>query len=208
MRDELDKVMQRTQRYWFVDGLAEMASGCVLALVTLLFVIDGTAPQGSPLHAVSSIGLAPVILIGGLLAGRIVVAIKSRITYPRTGFVSYRRRAGSRWLTGLVGAFVAAAVSALVFAFQLVQSVIILGQGILVGVLLLYWGITLDLRRYYVVAALSVAFGVAISLTRIDLALGDAVYFGLMALSLIVSGALTLRAYLRDAPPPAQEDQA
>ena len=88
MRDELDKVMQRTQAYWFVDGLAEMASGCILGLVALLFTIEAAAPEGSPLRMVSAFGLAPVILVGGLLAGRAVKAIKVSFWKSRRLFVS------------------------------------------------------------------------------------------------------------------------
>lgn len=214
MRDELDKIAQRTQAYWFVDGLAEMMVGCIVGLIALLFLIDGTAPEGSPLHLASSLGLAPVILIGGWAGGRIVTAIKARITYPRTGFVSYPRKRGRRLATVAFAAFVAALAVAAVMVLAAVSksmpSLLVLAQGAIGAAALAYLGSSMDLRRFYVLAVLSIAFGIAGAATGLGDILGDALYFGLMALALIASGALTLRVYLRDAPPPAAagEDDA
>lgn len=211
MRDELEKVKQRTQAYWFVDGLAEMAIGCILGLIALLFLIDGTAPDGSPLHMVSSLGLLPVILLGGWAGGRIVTAIKARITYPRTGFVAYPRKRGRRLATLAFAAFVAALAVAAVMVLAAVSksmpSLLVLAQGAIGAAMLAYLGYSMDLRRFYVLAVLSVVFGIAAAAAGLGDILGDAVYFALMALALIASGALTLRAYLRDAPPPAAEGE-
>jgi len=211
MRDELEKVKQRTQAYWFVDGLAEMAIGCILGLIALLFLIDGTAPEGSPLHMVSSLGLLPVILLGSWAGGRVVTAIKAHITYPRTGFVSYQRTPRRRGATLAFGALVAAvavaAVAGLALATKSMPNLLVLAQGAIGAAMLVFLGHSMDLRRFYVLAALSVAFGIGAAATGLGDILGDAIYFGLMALALVIAGALTLRAYLRDAPPPAAQGE-
>jgi hypothetical protein len=101
----------------------------------------------------------------------------------------------------------AAAVLVLAVAQKTMPSVLVLVQGVIGAAMLAGLGHSLDLRRFHVLAVLSIAFGLAAAATRLGDTLGDAIYFALIALALVVSGALTLRAYLRYAPPPATEGE-
>ncbi len=100
--NEIDKIQLTTYRYWYEDGLADLGAGWVFALLGILFLLQALAPAG-PLAGMSAI-LLPLVVIGGVLtAGWAIAGLKARITYPRTGYVSYpqptRRR---RWLTALL----------------------------------------------------------------------------------------------------------
>ena len=52
MTNNIDKIMQRTRRYWYVDGLPEVAAGCLLLLAGLLLYLGnvGFMPPDSPLR--------------------------------------------------------------------------------------------------------------------------------------------------------------
>ena len=101
--DEVEKIQRRTYRYWYEDGLADLGAGWVFALLGILFLLQALAPAG-PLAGISAILLPLVVIGGGLLARWAIAGLKARITYPRTGYVSYRQPTGRRrWLTGLVG---------------------------------------------------------------------------------------------------------
>ena len=86
--DPLVNAERTARRYWNVDGLAEIYAGCFFLLVPLLnFVWQHTS-------------IAPVWLaLGGIVAltcivtlsRTIIIAIRRRLTYPRTGYVSFRR---------------------------------------------------------------------------------------------------------------------
>jgi hypothetical protein len=77
---------QRASRYWFDDGLPTLLTGlaCLLMAFFLLYPRTGNS---SPVATVVS--LAAVVLYGVVLLRQreILDWLKSRITYPRTGYV-------------------------------------------------------------------------------------------------------------------------
>ena len=52
-----------------------------------------------------TLGMPALIIFGGRAVSRIVVKLKEKYTYPRTGYVSYPRKTGSkRWSRALLAA--------------------------------------------------------------------------------------------------------
>ena len=84
---------QRAWRYWFADGLPTLVAGlcCLLFAFDILYPRQGAEAPLSPLSVAVSVAvsLAAVGLYGaGLLRHREIVEwLKTRITYPRTGYV-------------------------------------------------------------------------------------------------------------------------
>jgi hypothetical protein len=203
MSTDVSSAIRQTHRYWYDDGLSEIAGGVILVAIGLLFAFEAGLPPGSPLHSVSAFGLPLVVLVGGWLASRIVRAVKARVTYPRTGYVRYRTAGRKR--------SVAVAVTAAVAAALLVVWMLRSGaparlwipalDGLAVGAMLLYLGYTLDLRRFLVLAGVSVVVGF-LAATRVagEIA-GSAWYFGTMGLILAGVGGGVLWRYLRHTEP-------
>lgn len=195
MGNDVDRAVQRTRQYWYDDGLAEIATGCILMIIGLLFIGEARAVI---LSGASSIGLVIVVTGGFLLARRAVAIAKARLTYPRTGYVRYAR--GSRRSKGLAGgvAAVMAFIVAMLFATAPASLTWIPAlDGLMIGGFLLYLGHNLGISRFYAMASLSAAIGAAISLSGMGDILGSGIYFGAMGLTVILSGALALRSYLR-----------
>ena len=210
MKNDIDKVIQRTHRYWYEDGLNEIATGCMFVLCGLfLFMMDSVRP-GSPLAPVLAVGLVILVSFGGLAVGRAVKAVKARVTYPRTGYVSYRRPESNRRRRIIaaslgVGLGVLGIVLSIVGAPTWLVSMAMV-EGLILGAGLLYMGHRLGLARFYVLAFLSALIGVVVALgSLLDDALGSAAYFGEMGLVLTASGLFTLRAYLSQTQPPIEE---
>ena len=63
MRDEIDDVIKRTQRYWYVDGLTEIAIGFLLVLIGLLFYAQETIDIDASTAPLVAIGV-PAVLLG------------------------------------------------------------------------------------------------------------------------------------------------
>jgi len=205
MRTDVDRAMRRARGYWYEDGLTEIAAGCILSLVGLLFLAEAVSPPDLLPTNFSSIGLIVVVVGGGWLARRVVAALKARLTYPRTGYVAYRRPSGRRRVATVVLAAGMAALAAVLFATAPASLAWIPAlQGLIVGILLLYVGHTVGLARFYALAALSAVVGAAASLAGLGDILGDAVYFGAMGLALVVSGGITFLAYLSRNRPPSE----
>lgn len=202
---DVDGAIRKTWRYWYIDGLAEMAMGCLFAVVGLLFLVETWLPEGPLKASFSALGLPVVVLGGALVARQVVAALKSRLTYPRTGYVTYRRAGGRRALKGLiVGAITGLVVATLAAKAPASEAWIPALQGLAIAAGCLYLGYRLDLSRFYALGAFSALAGMAASLAGLGEILGAAAYYGALGAGLIVSGGLTLWGYLKQTQPLAE----
>ena len=203
---DIDMVVQRTYRYWYEDGLTEIGTGCLFILIGLLFLVESILPVNSPLQGISAFGL-PVLVIGGMWVGRYVLrALKSRLTYPRTGYVAYRRQSsGRRWSAFLVAGGIGALVAVLFIATPASLAWIPLLDGVAIAIVLLFLGYKVGLIRFYILAAISALAGAALSLSGIDDTAGTAAYFAGMGVALVASGVFALRTYLAETQPPVED---
>jgi len=196
--DDVDRAAQRAQRYWFDDGLAEIAIGAILVSIGLLFYAEAVLPPEILPPGFSSLGLLVVLFGGWWLAGRFVRAAKSRLTYPRTGYVAYarprRRRLGA---AAVVGAVIAALTVVLFAMAPTSLAWLPTLQGLIGAAFAAYVGYRFGLTRFYALAVVSVLIGTSASLAGLGNELGDAVYYLAIGLAFIISGLLTLYAYLR-----------
>jgi hypothetical protein len=209
IKNDIDKVIQRTHRYWYEDGLNEIGTGCIFILCGLSLLMMYSVPPGSLLSPVLAAGFVILVAFGGLFVSRAVKAVKNRVTFPRTGYVSYRRP-GSSGRPYVIGASVGIVLAVLGIILSKVHAPTWLGsiaivQGLILGAGLLYMGYRLGLTRFYALAFLSALIGVVVALNGFDEALGSAAYFGEMGFVLTASGLFTLRTYLSQTQPPVEE---
>ena len=105
----------RPKAYYNVDGVGELGIGFMCLSFAFLQWMQLRTPA-------SSLWNKPYTLIAFVLAMAAIIkygseAIKKRITYPRTGFVEYRRR-DVVWIPLLLGAGASAAFVALLVAVR------------------------------------------------------------------------------------------
>jgi heme/copper-type cytochrome/quinol oxidase subunit 1 len=95
MTDDLKEPQLRTLQYWTVDGVGELFVGLLFLLVAIVYYLQEST-TGSLLSKV--FGIVSVILVcGGAFGGRwIMQRVKERTTYPRTGYVAYKREKYSK----------------------------------------------------------------------------------------------------------------
>lgn len=201
---DLQNVERRVKSYWFSDGWAEMAGGGVLVLLGLFFAGQEWLPKGSPAGALFGPGLLLLFVVCSIITRRLVNAMKTRYTYPHTGYVSYRvDQQHTRRRQLAAGAFAAVFAAALVFlGARLGTTNWVPGvSGMVVGGILLYMGAKVGgLRRFYWLAAFSGLLGIALSFGPIALGYRLALFYGLVGLSFMGSGAWRLHRYLAGNP--------
>jgi hypothetical protein len=204
----LNDWLRRPQRYWYADGLAEIAVGGIVLLVALTNLAAWWLPSG-PWQNLALAILQPLVIIGGVLGARALVRhLKERITYPRTGWVTYRQPSPSRrWL--LAGAsFILAAGLAFLMA-TLSQTVgqrwLPLASGFLIAFATAA-GWRLRLGRLLVLALYILGVGIALTLLAPPGTLDAALFFGLSGLGWLASGGWALWHYLRQTRP-SNEDE-
>lgn len=206
MKSDVDRAEQRVRRYWYDDGLTEIGAGILLLAIGVLFLIEYFASPGSLPDSFSAIGI--VLLVGGgiWLVNWAVRLAKRKITYPRTGYVRYRRPARSRQqrVLTIVVAIVVAAATVVILNLTAPASLdwIPALQGLFIGAFILYIGYLVGLVRLYLLAILSFVVGPAAALAGLGSSLGNGVYFTTMGLAFLFTGVITLVSYLHHTQPP------
>ena len=102
--DQVGSLLDRPRFYYNIDGMAELGGSVTCLGYALLLWLQTHSSANSVWHRISIfafVGLMLVIHYG-------TKAIKTHITYPRTGFVEYRKR--YRRLTTIIAGALAALV--------------------------------------------------------------------------------------------------
>ncbi len=199
MHDSIDQITQRTQRYWYVDGLAEMAGGGILLLLGLFFAVVRWIPNVQFRSVLLAFGQPVLILAGVYGAGKLVAHLKERITYPRTGYVAYKRnRGGRRALAFIAAAAVTAIVVVMVALTQnfLGENWLPIISATLVALFTLYLAYQFGLKRFYVLSGFTFLLGLATAWLAVSDELSSTFFFSTLGCMWILSGAWTLRQYL------------
>jgi len=206
--DPVQQTIERTRRYWYIDGLSEIGAGSVICLVALFYALIGLLPVSNPYRAMLGIGQVVVVLVGYWIAGRLVKTLKTRLTYPRTGYVSYPSRRGRRAVfmglasmgTGLGAALVLTWVGG-----RLPENLLPAISGAVIALTLAYLGTRTGVQRFYLVAAFTFLLGAATSSLALPDPWSNVLFFGGFGLAWIISGAVTLVHYLRATRPVSEE---
>ena len=207
MPDDLKKSQLRTIQYFYVDGSFEFGFG-LLCLILAVFFYAETHVQGWLLAIVDS-SLALVMIGGAWLINRLIKQLKERITWPRTGYVTYSRQNGRKrgWSVALgmvSGGLVATTATVLVTNPNVHVMAMPLLSGFLLGVVMVVLGWRARLTRFYLLAGLSAAVGITLAYSRMENIVAVAAYYLVFGLVLFATGACVLRAYLRQNPTPPE----
>jgi hypothetical protein len=210
MQDQdFSKVEQRVKRYWYSDGLGEILGGVVFILLALYFTAQqyfSETPIGNMLQVTFIL-----IVIGLIIFGRMLINfLKTRLTYPRTGYIEYRVSGRNAVLTRVISVAIAMAVAiASVFIARRIESIdsMVALTGVLVSVIFLVkQGWASGIARFYFFSLLSLALGIGLSVSGFASGYNLGLFYGLIGLTLAISGSLILRRYLNENPMPVRGD--
>jgi hypothetical protein len=218
MKNEIQDQMGRPKRYENIDGTSEISMG----LMILGFALLGYLQAALPPHSIWRNGGASLLFMYGVIVPALALgywsrkAIKSRITWPRTGYVAYRRD-GARWRASMAATFLGAGALAAFLAFlamyavwrhaagvpQVVSSVILVASY---GYFVFRMGGQHPWKWLVLVliAAGLAAINLAVPGNLIEWSRPAALFTGLAWLG---SGTATLGSYIRHTQPPPQEAQ-
>lgn len=209
MNDKINHTVQRTRQYWFSDGLAELSVGGLFILLAIYFSIQVMLSDGSPTLIFFQLSFV-FILFGMIFISRYILnKFKTRITYPRTGYVSYKKASKKQKLiSGSLAVIIAALPIVIFFGTSISINWIPIFTGLLVGIIWLISAIRIGLLRLYLQALLSLILGVLISLANLNTYPSLAIYYGVMGIVLTLSGGIVLAKYLRQHPAVENESPA
>ena len=216
--DQVGNFLDRPRLYYNIDGLGKLGGSVMCLGFALLWWLPMRSPADSVWHQISCLAFVGLVL----LSHYGTKAAKTLITYPRTGFVEYRRR----WHTSAIAAAVGAlATAGLAVAFRRHWDISTLASltGLVFAASYGYHCARAVRWKWVIAGAMAVAaFAIAFLPAGYLGALGSespahpdrAELLGAILLSLMVygallliSGSISLWLYLRQTRPRAQEEQ-
>ena len=206
MQSNLSDVEQRVKRYWYTDGIGELIGGGMFILLGIYFALQEFLGKNSMMSGLLQASLILVMIGGMAISRRLVTALKTRLTYPRTGYVEYQvneQSTKSRRIWVVLLAFTISALT-MVFVrlFQAFNSIVAV-TGVAVGLILVILRAKVSgLARFYVLGVVSVLLGLALALSRLPHGYSLGLFYGVMGVSFMISGGLTLGRYLDENPLP------
>ncbi|MCX6574233.1 MAG: hypothetical protein NTX99_09610 [Candidatus Aminicenantes bacterium] len=205
---DIEKIEKRTVRSFYDDGLLEIALGAFFVFLGGWLFAQAAAPEGSGLGAVLSALFVLVIVSAGVVVGRVVRFLKQRITYPRTGYVSFKKKEPNpkrRAAAALAGGLIGASLAVLYGLSPSVRTMLPAVNGLLFAVAMLLMANRAGVLRFHVLAAASAVIGVGLTAAGAGDLKGVGLFYGLFGAAVILSGLAALIVYLKRSPRPAAD---
>ncbi len=203
MGNKIDNIVKHTYRYFYDDGLVEMAVGLLFIAVGLVLLAWQGFDYSPVVTIIVVVGLPAVVIGGAYLIKRLVREMKQRITYPRTGYVAYRHGEPSkgRWFIPLAAFALVVASLFLPEAFMRMSAMV----GALLAVVLIFMGYRVGLWRFYAVGVIALVSGVVLAWSDVVELIAVSLTFAITGVALFIAGALAFAGYLRRHPQPHEE---
>jgi hypothetical protein len=203
MNKTIREIKLDASRYWFEDGLSEITIGMLFLIIGLVLQAETLIPPGSFLSGLS--GLTSFILVfGGIwLVRRVIPSLKGRLTYPRTGYVGYRRAYPvQRILTPVIVVLITAIMVWLFIKYPNASLAWVpLIQGVALAIFLLVIRLRSGLVRFHLLAIFTLLLSLGITLVSNGETLMIGAIFASFGLGLTLSGLIVLRRYLKHTQP-------
>lgn len=213
MKDDLKDYMGRPKRYSNIDGTGEMGLGIMFLGFALLNCLQIALPANSMWsHGFARMLLffAGVLLTLGLIHWS-TKAIKQHITWPRTGYVAFRRGGKASW-KAFTFAAIGGAGSVCLIGLAARHNAMNLAEAVYLAMLVGAYAIFIYLNGEHPwkwLVVISMVLGLFAMTFLVPSILMESWWFPMLSLSLVwlASGGATLYLYIRHTQPPAPEAQ-
>jgi hypothetical protein len=195
MNEKILDVQKKAIQYWFIDGLAELAAGLIGIFLAVLFWVWQMVFTWR--------WSLPVILVGALAVSfglrLIIQRIKERTTYLQTGYVSPFSGLEGKWSVVILIAFSLLLLGLNYYLSTKGPQGLLWSPGLagLIFTFIFMWtGMMTKLRRFFILAIISLSIGLILALLGMDYLQGVSVLTGIIGLVLLIQGYSIRKKYL------------
>ncbi len=205
---KIENIIRNTRKYWYVDGLSEIAGGLIIFFTGLTYWLVYSMEDSDLKYLLLIFAQPVVIILGASLVRKILPKIKEKLTFPRSGYFTFKRPTRNKRVRRaiIIGLF-AATLSALIsmVSMGLPERFIPLFSSVFLAVFSIYIGYQVAVPRFYLTGLLIFILGCTISWINPIGALPYMLLFSGMGIIWIISGLITLLLYLRKTQPQMEE---
>lgn len=200
---KINEMMRNTRKYWYVDGLTEISVGVLIFLIGLTYYLSFLIPNVVIRSLMLGLGQPVLIIAGSVVIGKLVKKIKETLTFPRTGYLSFRKRKSRKINRILYGAVIGLMVGVVVGFFTAIipERIVPLVTSLFMAILIVFIGYQNNVTRFYVISAFTAVWGGVLSALNPPGVLPFVVLFMGVGFIWLISGGWTLASYLRNTSP-------
>jgi hypothetical protein len=204
MNETIKSTIERTRQYWYIDGFNEMLTGLVFVLLAGINSISGPLEPSVYSAILVGVGYPAVILLATTVGARLVNNLKTRLTYPRTGYVQYiRPEPGERRKRAITSGVVSmvVAIAAITLLSGQNPRIYVITMGSLIALFMIMFALRIPLPRFYLAGLWTILVTIAAYYLDISLSNRMVLLLAGSGLGLVVSGAGALYHYMNHTHP-------
>jgi hypothetical protein len=207
-QENMQHVQKRLNRYWYVDGISEIGFGLLCLILGLYFYVLRNLDESSLAFQLLSVGFVLIVLASAFGINRFVSYLKNRITYPRTGFVAYRRvRSHWRLLIGALVGLMSAAMMILITRIPANLDWKPFITGIMFTLVALYFAFRIGLLRYVIIAIAAFLLAVYLAIKSPGDYSGLAAFYFFLGSLICATGVIILWRYVITNQTPTEDQE-
>jgi hypothetical protein len=205
-----ENILNRAYAHWLKDGIFEIGLGILFAGVGTFRASIHLVGEKSATYYWLTAGLFLFMLGYAWGFSRIVKYVKTRITYPRTGYMSfkpynynYKSILALLIFAGVLSFSLGGALGVLASQpdQQEVGGIVPIVMGIVGTIVFTYAAQRFELKRLYHLAVFSLGIGIVMGMLGVGVVLGLSFFYLSIGLTMIVTGCLALLQFLRSHEP-------
>jgi len=206
-------IKRRVFRHAFEDGIFEIVFGVVSLFIGLFFLGYSLVPENSRYRLALPFGYLSVFLLSLFLIKKMIRSLKAKITYPRTGYVSFQDQKQKRLKAGIRGALAGGIVALIGGLIKIVSPVLVPDFyslptyfGLALALILCLISFRSGLVRFAILGVFSLTIGLVFSFAALSHMQSISAFLGCVGVSLLAIGWLSSRRYVRRHPLPREGD--
>ncbi|MBN1231549.1 MAG: hypothetical protein JXA19_06780 [Anaerolineales bacterium] len=208
--DNIQQINGKILQYWWIDGIVEMVFS--LEMVILAVVYHFFYQVINPILTVFLFGVfLPAIIFGlSIAAGKLIRFLKEKFTYPRTGYVSFRKKSGGRKTRIIIAVIISCITVTLVnfISGRFGENHIWLIIGVLLSITTIFQAFRFGVNRFYILAVLQILLGALVALVSDQTFFASAaVFFFGLGIIWFFSGLFNFIHYLNNYPEVTESEE-
>jgi hypothetical protein len=195
MDNDLQASQKRAMQYWFADGLAEFSAAAICLLLAIYFIFQQVVPIAQGSFAL----IFMVVFLAGIGIRKLMLWVRQKSTYPRTGYVELKHGWEDRRFLGIAVGFTVLLMGLNLFTLlRGIKAMVVMPAlgGFMFAFMFALAGARVKLMRFYFLAGFCQLVGIFLALSGFGELWGAALLSFFTCLVLFTFGVVTRLTYL------------
>ena len=193
--NDLQASQKRAIQYWFADGPAEFSAAAICLLLAIYSIFHQVVPVAQSSFAL----IFMVVFLAGIGIRKLMLWVRQKSTYPRTGYVELKHGWEDRKFLGVAIGFTVLLMGLNLFTLlRGIKAMVVMPAlgGFMFAFMFALAGVRVKLLRFFFLAAFCQLVGIFLALSGFGELWGAALLCFFTSLVLFTFGVVTRVSYL------------